>query len=550
MALGFFDPQSGAAPDATAGSTPEQVDFQRKYAQQLLAKGMQPVNGPAGPWQLFAMLGPAIGGGIAAGNALDAERQGKASLGEILAGTGSPQDKMAALARNPWGQDLATSLYAKNLGESISPKAQMELATQAQALKHAQAMDPLQQQATKAQIAASENEFKQVGQDEFNRPINAWVKPGTQTITPATVTGPDGKPISGVNSSAAGTPLDGLSGDDFLEGLRKQYGNAIANQVKGIASGEQPMLPVAGRASQRNQQIMAWVQNYDPTFSGAKWTALNSANKNFLGSGPESRNLTAITTSLHHLVQFDDAIDKLGNWNVAGGTALRHITNQIAAGVSPASETKIKNFNTVKDGVAEEVEKVLHGGSNVAAVEAWKQRWSDASSPQALHGSIAEAIQLMQGRADELHETYVRGTGREPPRPFVRPEIQQGFDALKKKAALWNTLGRKPTDAELTKAGAIVPQASVESSSNAAAKIDHGPLVNAPTYNLGSLPDSVQRSVISELAKDPTNPERQQYFRGHFGQDALDKALAFIKSRGVAPPQPQAQPQPQLQPPT
>jgi hypothetical protein len=379
--------------------------------------------------------------------------------------------------------------------------------------------------------------FGPIGQDEYGQPIHGWIDSKKQTVTPAAPQAPAPQPGAApgqppAEPQSAGPPINTLTGDELLERLKGQFGEPIPNIVKSIAEGRMAPLP-QGRGNARNQKIMAWVSQYDPTFDLTQWKARNTTHTNF-SSGVESRNAVALNTSLKHLMDLSEAIDKLDNWNTTGGTAVRTFTNPIARKIDPAAETKISNFETIRRAVAEEVAKAFHGQPTVTGTEGWLEEINSAGSPQALHGTVAKVVKLLEGRSDALTDQYTRAMGKSPERPFITDETRKGYDTLKKRAALWDKLGRAPTAEEMgqpaQKDGSPAPRAAAPPP----------PEFIAAATSVGIPPDLAAKIPEGGSIKNPKTGQKFYRINGRL-MDEKDMAAG---DQTAAPPSPPALPNP------
>lgn len=125
-----FPPSSPAAPapagprpmamtDFYSGDSPEEVDRKRKIASALMAQGTSAA--PVGHWtQALARVMQGGMGGFYDQQASAGEKAGRASVTQALMGGGTAAEKMAALSRTPWGQDMASKLAMGGLQEELA----------------------------------------------------------------------------------------------------------------------------------------------------------------------------------------------------------------------------------------------------------------------------------------------------------------------------------------------------------------------------------------------------------------------------------------------
>lgn len=129
--MATYLPQSGVAPQAFNGETPEQVEYNRRLAAKLLGEGTSAA--PVGHWtQALARVTQGLSGGMAAEQARKGELAGKGSLAATLAGAnGDPQRAISALLSNPWANGMGEKLVAGQIQNQLqenTPAARADLA--------------------------------------------------------------------------------------------------------------------------------------------------------------------------------------------------------------------------------------------------------------------------------------------------------------------------------------------------------------------------------------------------------------------------------------
>ena len=147
-----------------AGLTPDDVAYQRKYAQSLMQQGTD--VSPVGHWtQALARALQGGVGGYAMGQAGQAEREGRASGNALLAQAlqgGDVKSSIAPMLANPWSADMGGKLaqsYLHNRMEQSSPMAQARLQQLQQQTAQSAAMHPLQLQEAKAALELKQREL-------------------------------------------------------------------------------------------------------------------------------------------------------------------------------------------------------------------------------------------------------------------------------------------------------------------------------------------------------------------------------------------------------
>lgn len=197
-----------------------------------------------------------------------------------------------------------------------------------------------------------------------------------------------------------------LSGEDFLKTLSPED----AKIVRAIANGDQQLSNVSIRNGDR-KRIGAAVQQYKPDFKQYVYPNQAAVIKDFT-SGPTSKNITAINTTIGHMGTMLGAVDALKNGDV-------QMANKAMNSVLTAfGKPQVNNFEIAKQAVGNELMRVFR---QVQASESetrdWESRFSSSQSPEQLKGAIAMGVDLLKSRIEAVNDQYKRGLNLEPEDP-------------------------------------------------------------------------------------------------------------------------------------
>lgn len=218
---------------------------------------------------------------------------------------------------------------------------------------------------------------------------------------------------AGGTGTNTGTPISGLAGDGLLKALPA----GIAAQVQGYAEGRLQPSPMMMRTKE-GQQLMQLVSQYDPSFDAVNYAARAATRKDFT-AGKAAQNITALNTAVGHISTLQDAANALDNTDYP---TINSIVNTVK---NLTGSDKVKNFDTAKDAVADELTRVFRGsGGSVSDIESWKKKLDAANSPEQFKGVLNQMTELLNSRLDALGQQYNQGMGT----------TKQGIELLSPKA--------------------------------------------------------------------------------------------------------------------
>lgn len=200
----------------------------------------------------------------------------------------------------------------------------------------------------------------------------------------------------------------GVHYDTTGEAFLKQIDPKTAAQVKALSEGRMQFPAGFALKSPYWQNMLSLVSQYDPTFDAVNYNARASTRRDFT-SGVASRSLNALNTVMGHLENFSKTMESLNN---SSNVIWNWMKNVGAAPFSPELKSKLNKFNIDKQAVASEFERAYRGaGGSVTDIQAWKNSFSAADSPQAMRASLQEGVQLLGSKIDALGDTYNKGMG-------------------------------------------------------------------------------------------------------------------------------------------
>jgi hypothetical protein len=180
------------------------------------------------------------------------------------------------------------------------------------------------------------------------------------------------------------------------------------------------------------QRMLQLVGQYDPSFDSANPTSRTATRRDFT-SGKSAQNITALNTVIGHLDHLDRAIDGLGNYGSELGP-LSRVNNLAAHWLADQSGTnaRIKDFETAKSAVANELTRVFRGsGGAEADIQDWQKKLDTAASPEALKTVVRSMATLIDSRIQALGEQYTQGMGTSAqPIRLLTPDKEAAFNRM------------------------------------------------------------------------------------------------------------------------
>lgn len=263
-------------------------------------------------------------------------------------------------------------------------------------------------------------------------------------------------------AATAGEPGSTATGDDFLKTLDP----STSAQVKALAEGRSAFPTGTALKSAYWQQMLDNVAKYDPNFDAVNYNARAKTRSDFT-SGKSATTINAINTAIGHLQTLSKAADGLNN------TSIPLVNKALNAAVSATGSPQVAKFKAAVQPVVEELTKVYRGtGGNEADIQDRKALLDAASSPEQLHGAIAQMAELLESKVHALGDQYNQGMGTtKNPLSLVTSKSAKILNDIRVKA------GEEPVTVEgdatqaAPAAAAPVPEGSTATNPKTGAKV-------------------------------------------------------------------------------
>lgn len=240
----------------------------------------------------------------------------------------------------------------------------------------------------------------------LSQPDSAPSGTPTPPLPPAQTDGAAAATPVGTSASAApaAAPAPAPSPSDRNEAFLAKLNPAYQPVVKAMAEGR---MQIPSRPSPLQQQLIAAVGQYDPTFDTTDYNKRASTAKSFAPSGSDGKNITAINTAMAHMSSLYDNFGALQNGQLP---VVNWLKNTVADATGSASPN---NAKVVRDSVASEMRKVFAnaGGGSLEELRNWESNFPLNGSPAQMKGALDHAVELMDGRLTTLAQQYSNGMG-------------------------------------------------------------------------------------------------------------------------------------------
>jgi hypothetical protein len=189
--------------------------------------------------------------------------------------------------------------------------------------------------------------------------------------------------IPGMDNLFAQNQGEAKSGEEFLKGIPAGF----ANGIRSIAAGDQKP-PSASDRSPFAMQTWLALNQYEPGFNSQRWMLRNQfAKDNVLGN---------LNTAAVHADTLSEVAKAMGNGSFRPGNDLWNRAATMFGGTPPT------NFAALREAVAGELDKGLHGTSTIPGREA-----IEATLPASGSGDqLAQAIDTHIGTIAQKMQTY------------------------------------------------------------------------------------------------------------------------------------------------
>jgi hypothetical protein len=190
------------------------------------------------------------------------------------------------------------------------------------------------------------------------------------------------------------------------------------------------------------QQMLGKLAVYDPKFDLVDASA-RSKMRASATSGDLSKQMRTLGTAIGHVDHLNSMVDDLHNFDGIA-TPLNHFKR----GMDMATgQNHYTNFDTAAPAVAGEVNKLFVGGSgDKDGRHEFREPLNSTRSPSQLHGAMAQMMDLMDSRANEIRQQYQRGMGTtKDPFEMYAPETAKALQRLRAmKQAHGEKMGAQP----------------------------------------------------------------------------------------------------------
>lgn len=219
--------------------------------------------------------------------------------------------------------------------------------------------------------------------------------------------------------AADGTPITGQALLQSLPPAKQKLVQAVLDGRQAIPSGTALKDPYW-------KGLIDTANLVDPNFDTVNFNSRNKTRQDFT-SGKSSTDIKAINTVIGHLHDLATTGSQLGNTGLDWANS---IYNKLTPGGTDRGVT-VNNFETLKEGVANELMKVWRGGGvgSEKEIEDWKSTISAAKSPQELKGAFKTIGGMLESKLGAMDSVYKTGMGTQAV-TAITPESRARLDAL------------------------------------------------------------------------------------------------------------------------
>lgn len=258
-------------------------------------------------------------------------------------------------------------------------------------------LDKAKADATSAQVTADNAPEKQAA-DIADTKASTIEKTNKPILDAAKLAAKD-DPL-GINDALS----TGATGDELLASLPK----GLSSQVKALAEGKMAFPSGKGLTSDKVQQLLQAVAQYDPSFDAADYNKRNRTATNF-SAGKQGDAVKAVNQTLAHMAGLKKSIDDLNNFN-GMATPLNGVKNYLQENTGDKRQGLFK-LNV--QAVSSELRKVFSGsgGGSLTELEEWKNSIPLNASHEQQAAYLQKGVELLHGGIDALENQYQAGMG-------------------------------------------------------------------------------------------------------------------------------------------
>lgn len=219
----------------------------------------------------------------------------------------------------------------------------------------------------------------------------------------------------------AAPAANGLSGDEFLKTLDPKTANAVK-----LLAEYRGVLP-SGMALSKPywQDILQKTQQYEPTFDAQMYGQRAAVRRDF-AVGAAAKNLRSANTAVKHLDTLRQKAEALGNMSVP---LFNRMKNSFNSGVG---DPRVVGFNEAATAVQNELASLFKGtGATDQEIKEWRAHLDAAGSPQQQAEALKTAVELLDGRVQQLQYQWEQGMGTPKGFQALQPDSQAVLERLR-----------------------------------------------------------------------------------------------------------------------
>ena len=386
------------------------------------------------------------------GDAINAHPQTLMALGAGLAGAPSLG---IGISRGLAGAGPASQIDLKQTQQNATISAMMKRGIPPDVAIAAASNPAIMAQLLPQIFGPKQLQFTQIGEDMLGNKRFGFVDPVGGKVYDTS-----GKPI---DASAVGagmvpkSPTTGepMQGRELLTHLEKTDPVTAAG-VKSIIAGNEN---AAGRNLQKLLPLAALIE---PGFTQQTYQTRLALAKSYT-SGKQFNEIQAINTVSGHLADLANAADKLNNFESLG--PLNKPLNMLTGAYRDmAQDSRVSDFNTVKQAVSNELSKAYRGGHVTEGdVREWQSNINSIQTPEQLRTVIGRLNELLASKRQALEDGWKQGMGANPLPNEFRAESERARERFNAVAG-WSVGGAAPPSPGLGMRAGASPQTPLPAS--------------------------------------------------------------------------------------
>lgn len=228
--------------------------------------------------------------------------------------------------------------------------------------------------------------------------------------------GPKGEELPQVSLGADGRPV---AADQ--EAFLGHFDRGTQTAIKGIADYSINPTNFSNRTTSTRgggltrAQIVELVKQFDPSYDDKLYGQRNKTQTDWT-SGKTRDSMVATNTVVRHLSELDEATKALAPYTWSTYSAINEKKLKTQAGFNKPVRDAIKRFETARQAVASELERVYRGtGGSQGDINEWRNNLSPYDATDAKQTALKTAVSLMFGRINSAVDGYRASMGKNPP---------------------------------------------------------------------------------------------------------------------------------------